>query len=105
MLAEEYIKKQYDPTHETKRLRIFEDGCECGDLYNFHKQLIHNNMIWKEFPQYGLITHQPTGLSLHMALSIKTTSRHKCYTLEKLKERVRNTGTWILAHTHPKEPV
>lgn len=77
-------------------MKSFEAGRECGDLYDFHKQLSLNNMTWKELPQYGLITHEPTGLTMHMGISMTTTARHKCYTLNKLKERIRNTGTWTL---------
>jgi hypothetical protein len=93
-LSEKYVKKEYDPLLEKKRLSVFESGCECGNFYEFQQQLIQNHMMWKEFPMFGLITHIPTGLSMHM--SIKTSASHKCYTLQKLKERVRNTGTWIL---------
>lgn len=95
-LSDEYIKKYYDVIKEKKRLKTFEAGCEFSDLYNFNKQLTENNMKWKELPQYGLIIHEPTGLTMRMGISMKTTARHKCYTLNKLKDRVRNTGTWTL---------
>ncbi len=83
-------------------MKTFEALREVGDLYNFQEQLTQNNMTWRDLPQYGLITHEPTGLTMRMATSMTTTARHKCYTLDKLKERVRSTGTWTLNQSQGK---
>ena len=93
-MADKYVTKNLNPVIEAEETIRFEKKYASNERAVFHENLIRNNMTWKEFPQFGLITHNPSGLSMHMA--INTTPRHKTYTLEKLKERVRNTGTWII---------
>ena len=89
-----------------RRLANFELGHEFAENYNFQEQLKDNQMTWKQVPEegmpvYGLIVHEPSGMSIQMGLSYTTTVRHKCYTLNKLKDRVRDTGTWVC--NKPKE--
>lgn len=85
----EYFNKRIDPEKDKKRLASFEQGKSYGEEYNFLKLLRQNEMTWNEYPGgYGLITHVPTRLTIRMEVSPLTRIQHKCYCLDKLKDKV-----------------
>lgn len=91
MTKREYFHKRIDRDKDKKRLASFEQGKSYGDHYNFLKMLKENDMTWEEHQGgIGVITHKPTGLTIKMGISPHTRTQHKCYHLDKLKDKVSN---------------
>jgi len=88
-LSNNHLYKITELEKEKLILLTFERSRKGIDKFNFMKLLKENDMVWSELsPGYGQITHNSTGLSVYMEVIPSTTSRHKIYNLEKLKDKV-----------------
>lgn len=96
-LTELYVKKEYNSPLEKRRMINYGTIHMQKQLTTFNESIVRQNIVFKQCIQYDLLIHQPTGLS--MRLSPQSTVHHKRYMLDKLNERIRDTGTWTLTPT------